>query len=673
MTQRAVCLLAAAGLAACGGGGGAAGSSSNLLPTNATDPGSTSAVTSLATSGTITTTGSIAGTNSTGFVLNTGYPHGKIGIVVTSLTKIVGAKPYVGEEVNVSGSGSWSTNITADSVAQVSATATVVAPTPTPIAIAVPTGVVSTAGTDAGVRTGGFTLNQGYPNGKIPVAVSASTLQIGTPGVGLYAQVTGTGSVHTGITATVITWWPSAPPSVTATGTIVAGTSYGFTLDVDATHTAVPIVLNPSVIIGGGTLQTGSIAQVTGPGGIAEAITPVQIIVTNPTPAPLPNVTASPTPGPIAQKHLLTADYLGGYYGTKSVSWSTAASYLNWASTNQFDANSISAAGIKTMYYTNPNRVQAGDPMYTTDETTFAHDCNGNRITTVFNGITQYVMNVTSPSLATLYHNTISAKISGAHFDAMFEDDAGLLENYGITPLPCSYTDSAWASGASAVGSAAPAPVIFNGLSSLNGHSPSQSVAWVTNPNTLGGNFEHCYSDDAQPKQNGWMWQAVENTELQVAAKHALFICMARNTSDASTQTDARLYTLASFLLTYDPSTSVLWEGFGTPSGLHVMPESQLVVMSPKTSTPSDISGLLTSSGVYGREYNACYIAGQFVGGCAIAVNADPTNSKAFPYPQYTHTLTISGEGIVDGGSIATNGAAAPMYMPATSAVIAFP
>lgn len=667
--QRAACLLALFSVAACGGGGGGATGGSSIVP--ASPGGAEDPATAMYATGTITTTGTIAGTNATGFTLDTGYPHGKIGVIVTSSTSVSGPKPFTTESVSVSGTGSWSTNITASSVTQGTTAGTAVA-TPTPSPVTIPT-VVSTTGKDAGSRTGGVTLDQGYPNGKIPVMINAATLQIGTGATGMIAQVTGSGSVHTGITATVITWWSAAPSSVTLTGTIASATSYGFTLNVDATHPAVPVILSPSVVVAGGTLQTGSRAQVYGPGAIAESITPVQIIVTNPTPAPLPNVTPSPTPGPIAQKHLLTADYLGGYYGSHSIAWSTAAHYLNWASTNQVDANAISGAGIKTMYYTNPNRTQSTDPMFTSDETTFAHDCNNNRITTTFNGITQYVMDVRSASLAKLYHDTIASKIAGAHFDAVFQDDDGLLGAYAISPLPCNYTDSAWTSGSAAVGSAAPAPVIFNGLSSLNGHNVSASVPWVNNANTLGGNFEHCYSDDAQAKQSAWMWQAVENTELAVAARKALFICMLRDTSDAATQTDARLYALASFLLTYDPGTSMLWEGFGTPSGFHVMPESQLVVLNPKTSTPSDISGLLTSSGVYGREYSSCYIAGAFVGPCAVAVNSDPSLSHAFPYPQYTHSLTISGSGIVDGGSIATNGPAAPTYMPATSAVIAFP
>lgn len=666
--QRTACLIALTMLAACGGGGGANGT----LATNGLVPApSATGYTAMTTSGSIMTAdGTVAGMITGGFVLNSGYPHGKIHVYISSSTTISGPALFVGESVIVNGTGSWSTSISATSVADAS-TASVVA-TPTPTTIAIPTSAVSTQGSIAGLRTGGFTLNQGYPDGKIPVGVPSGALQIGGAAItGKYAQVTGSGSVHTGVTATIVTYWSAAPVNVTLTGTIAAAEPYGFTLNVDASHPAVPVVLNPSVIVAGGTLQTGSIAQVYGPGSSAESITPVQIIVTNPTPAPVSSPT--PTPGPIAQKHVQTADYLGGYYGTHSIAWSTAANYLNWASTNPTDANSISAAGIKTMFYTNPNRLQTTDPMYTTDETVFAHDCTGQRVTTSFNGITQYVTNVESSSLATDYHNTISAKIAGTHFDAMFEDNTGPLEEYGITPMPCGYSDSAWMTGGAAVAAAAPAPVILNGLSLLSGHDVSPTVQMVSDPNTIGGTFEHCYSDDAQAEQGDWMWAAVENTELQVAARHAIFICMLRNTGTASTEIAARMYAAASFLLTYDPSTSTIWTGFATPSGFHVMPESQLVVLDPKTPTPASISGLQTSSGAYGREYGSCYIAGNFVGPCAIAVNSSSTASETFPYPQYHHSLLISGSSIVDGGTIAANGGAPPSTLAPLSAYIVFP
>lgn len=666
-----LCFAFGLSVAACGGGGGGGG----VTPQTASFPGLVSPQSTATTTSTtsISTSGTIVGLITGGFVLDTGYPHGKIDVYVTSTTTISGPTPYVNEQVSVTGTGSWSTSITATSVSQgLTTTSTVATPTPSPIPI--PTGVISTQGKIAGLRTGGFTLDQGYPYGKIPVYTTSTTAYFGGAVVtGQWAQVTGVGSVHTGISsATVVSITATQPSNITETGTIVGGTTYGFTLNVSTTYPSVPIVVTTATVIGGGVLMPGAIAQVYGPGTLGTSITPSQIVVTDPTPQPVG--TPTPTPGPIAQKHMLTADYLGGYYGTTSISWSTAAQYLTWASTNAANANAISSTGMKTMLYTDPNRVQSNDPMYTTNETTFAHDCSGNRITDTFGTTTQYVMDVTSSSLWTLYHNTLVNQIGTAHFDAIFEDDAGPLSGYtGFSALPCNYTDSAWLTGGKSLNDAATSPVIFNGESGLQGHSVSLSLGLLSDSNTLGGNYEHCYTDDTNPAENGWLWQAVENSELQTIAQSKLFECQERNSSTASTAQAARIYGLASFMLTYNPSTSVLWEMFATPSGFHVEPESQLVALNPVVAQPSSITGLQTASGVYGREYQDCYIAGNFVGPCAMEVNSDPTLTMTNPYPQYTHTLVLSGGGIVDGGTIATNGPAAPSSMGPMTAYVVFP
>lgn len=666
-------------LGACGGGAG--GGSGTTGQSTFVPGGSSSLPQAVAcTSGcsAMTVTGQITALSSSGFYVNTGSTHGTLMVFTTASTTINGPSPFVGENITASGTGSWSTSLTATSVSQTTtSTPPSVTPTMAPITVSspipVPSGVVSTHGSVAGQRTGGFTLNQGSPNGLIPVTVPASaTLFGGTETTGSYVQVTGTGSVHSGITATVVSTFASAPASITATGTIVAGTPYGFTLNVDASHPAVPVILTSAAVIAGGQLLVGSTAQVTGPGDISNSITPVQIVVSNPTPAPVVGSTPIPTPGPIAQTHLLTGDYLGGYYGTHNVAWGSAAPYLTWAQTGVTDANAISSTGIKTQFYTIPTRVAVGDPMYTSDETTFAHDCSSNRVTTVFGTSTQYVTDVNSSSLRNLYTSKVTQQIGSAHFDAVFEDDAGPLSAYGLATLPCNYSDSAWIAGGQALNDAAPRPVIFNGLSSFNGHDVSQSIALLSTSNTIGGNLEHCYSDNAIPEQNAWAWVAMENTELQVGAQGKLFECMLRNTSSGATAQQARTYALASFLLTYNPQTSIFWEEFATPSGFHVEPESQLVALNPVVAQPGSVSALQTSSGAYGREYRNCYYAGNYVGPCAVAVNSDTSVQHLFPYPQYTHTLVLNGAGVLDGGTAAFNGPAAPMYMQPETAVVAF-
>lgn len=653
---------------ACGGGGGAtAGSSaaSSLLPATQT------AAAAASSAGPISTSGTVGAIGRSAFVLNTGSPHGNINVSTTSATTIAGGKLATGETVSVSGTGSWSTSIAAASIQIETAPPAVAAVTPAPTTtlgpvISTPAGVVSTSGTVSALTSTVMLLNQGAPHGKVDVSIPSSALKIGTGATGAYALVTGTGTVSTALTATVISYYSSAPASTTVSGTIAGGTSYGFTLDTGSA--TLPIVVTPATVIGGASLQAGASAQVTGLGTSTSEINAVQIVVTD----PVAQIIATPTPGPIAQKHILTADYLGTPWGTTSVAYGTAAQYLTWTETGPANSTAIRAAGIKTMMYTDPNHVQADDEMYNGNQSTFAQTCGGTDITTTFDGITQYLMNAESPALWSLYASVIKSESSGSTYDAVFEDNAGVPEANGITTMPCDYSDSAWIAGEESLSAASPYKVWFNGLSGLNGESPSLTVPMASASNVDGGVFEHCYSDEGTPEQIGWLWQAIENTELEVNAENGGFLCLAGDQDSASTNAAARIYALASFLLTYNPQTNILWEQYATPSGLHVMPESGLVALNPTTAAPSSIGGLATASGVYGRQYGDCYLDGNFVGPCAIAVNSS-VSSETFPYPQYTHTLTVSGAGVLDGGTVSTHGPAAPTSMASGSAVIAFP
>jgi hypothetical protein len=148
---------------------------------------------------------------------------------------------------------------------------------------------------------------------------------------------------------------------------------------------------------------------------------------------------------------------------------------------------------------------------------------------------------------------------------------------------------------------------------------------------------------------------------------------MERNTADGSQNTASRIYAYASFLLTYNPSLDVMWEDFATTSGLHVFPEEQLVALDPVVATPTSVASLELSGGAYGRQFSECFIAGNFVGPCAVAVNPNNGTSVPFPFPQFTHTLTLTGYGMLDGGTLSTQGAAPPEYLSGSQAEIVFP
>jgi hypothetical protein len=336
----------------------------------------------------------------------------------------------------------------------------------------------------------------------------------------------------------------------------------------------------------------------------------------------------------------------------------------------------VKLEGIKGALYTDPNRVAPGNLMWTNDESTFAHDCYGNRITV--QGSPDRLMDPHSTHLRSLWQLLVNTEIGwGAVFDYVFEDSADEIQTQKLSALPCHFDQNSWTNATNQMDSQLSLPIVYNGLGLIPGGGPGPGPSIGLNPTTKGGMSEDCYSGRTP---TGFFfaphWEGTENTEIQMAQAGKLFICQADWYQQASSSMRQRLYFYASFLLTYDRSSQMVGSRFLTPSALHVMPEAQLVPTNPLKSTPSDIKGLLEPSGLYGREYGACYYRGSYVGACAVVVN--PTNprwnpSLKFPWPsKYHHTLVMSGAGVYDGGTARVDGPAPPADVPGATGIIAF-
>lgn len=517
---------------------------------------------------------------------------------------------------------------------------------------------------------GGYQIKalSGCPSvGYLNVHVSSSTAISGlAPATGEFAQATGTGSCGAaGISATQLISWHI----VTVSGSITGKSSSAITVKTGSSCGGggnLNVYIKPYTAISG-TISVGSQVSAVGFGSCTSSVVAMAIS----------NGSSSSSSGSAAP-HVLTADYLGGTYGTHSISWSSAAPDLTWAFTTIADSTGIHAAGIKTMDYIDPDRTSVGTPLYTSDSSTFALSCTGARVYDTWDSVTEWVMNPASASMRAIFAAYVASVALHGKFDAVFEDTAGPLSAYaGSDPFspgyPCGYSDSSWINDEIGLNQSSPLPVIFNGLSKFNDEAPSMSLGLLAGSNTVGGNLEGCYSTTSQPKLWSWIWRADENTELDVAAKNKLFICLAENRAAASSETDQRLYAYASFLLTYDPSTSVYWSEFATTTGLHVMPETGLVTLDPVVSAPANVSSLEQSGGTYARQYGKCYYKGSYVGPCAVVVNSDYSLSHPFPYSQYHHTMTLSGSGVLDGGSVSFSGPAPPSTLPPLEARIVFP
>jgi len=300
----------------------------------------------------------------------------------------------------------------------------------------------------------------------------------------------------------------------------------------------------------------------------------------------------------------------------------------------------------------------------------------GHRIGVI--GKNKQLMNVLSEELWTEWPAAVAEMElwnGGGIYDYIFEDTADSI--YNTTASPCNFDQQTWTDDTNNMDTILSMPIFYNGLSHV-GTTGNPAPVIQINPTTKGGEGEECYIGRTPTGYHyEQFWIGMANTEITMQRQNRLFDCTGTASGDAAKNAALRTYQYASFLLTYDLNSSIMESRWTTPSGVSVMPETLLVPEDPLVQTPSNISGLLESSGVYGREYGSCYLGGTLVGACAVAVNSNNPKAKAplaYPWPgKYNHTLTTSGEDLYDGGTVGTNGPAPPAQMAGGTAVIAFP
>ena len=352
----------------------------------------------------------------------------------------------------------------------------------------------------------------------------------------------------------------------------------------------------------------------------------------------------------IGMRHVLTYAYLG-LDGGASAPFGGYIPYLNWTMTGISTADAISALGIKTMVYTNPKRETTNSNLYTDDDSTFAHSCSGSRIQ---DSEGMYLMNPASRDLWSLWADELTRYKSRGHVDAFESDDAD--DVYGADATPCAYNTMDWLSATISEDTAAGGPIVYNNLGLFGWDRVSPGIA--LNASAIGGIMEKCYAERGNtPHIYGGYWRAIENTELQMAAAKKYLFCFALSRTVGASAIASRNFVYASFLLTYDPSTSILLEDYPTrPSNFWVYPESGLVALNPLVPAPATISSLEVSSDVYAREYAACYVRGSYIGPCAAVVNPDSSSPHPLPLTGYHRAMTLNGGGVFDGGTMALNG-----------------
>lgn len=678
-------LVCTAALAACGGGGG------SLPSTSAPSPKPAQIISQNGDS--ITLTGTVVAMISGGFQVQGGPGVGYLHIYTNSNTVITGPAPFVNENVEVVGTGSLHTgNITATSVSQMTSSPSPgasIAPTATPVSsaqpsaapqgtpIPQPSGIVEQTGQITSVNSTRMTVQAGRGCGSIYVYLNSSTNYFdGSPATGQYGTFTGTGNRCGSITSASVSLASSAFTSSTTTGTVAQAEPYGFLLNTGST--SVPVAIYSSTVIFGGTLMTGSQVTVTALGTTSTGLTATQIAVAPPpTPTPNPSASPSPTPGPITMQHVAVAGFIYGYGGIPtSIPLSEVTPYVNWAFTDEQHAQAIRAAGLKLAIYTNFWRNYSSDSPsdgYTDLEPggphadTEALDCNNNPLYDPNYG---GGYEADARDSAALTHAQIVSQYRegeyGNVYDALFSDDTGSVG--GMTP--CNYNESTYDQATNAVHTALGVPMWVNALGGAP--NPANAIDLAQPANVLGAECEQCYSYNGTQDgiQTGTSWTNVENAEIGMVAQHKVFWDYARATGDASQETGLRLYAYASFLLSFDPTYTMLEEALATPIKFPVMPETGFVPMQPLT-TASSVSGYQAPGGAYFREYAACYFRGQFVSNCAVVVNPGSSNVPV-PSTSYSHSAVLSGYGVLDtpAGTMSFNGGAVSSLAPGTAAIL---
>lgn len=341
-----------------------------------------------------------------------------------------------------------------------------------------------------------------------------------------------------------------------------------------------------------------------------------------------------------------------------------------------------------------------------------AKDCSGN-LSLSYSG-TGLAADPTKTDFANYWDADLTAAWNhisgyGATYALLFVDNNS---GYGLSPAPCGFSLSAWGDGFSAgVGGLGTLPGGFAGdhivTNTFSGSDANQSTLidhYLAASGTYGGMYEGCFTAAG----GGYGWGSVEDSQILAVAylkAHSKpqdevgWWCYGDGTSTAgSTLIQGRMYTYASFLLTYDLHYSSYQTAFASsPSNISLFPETEFVPLGPTLAPSSPITssplcttyptscGTATTPGGPYVEYfnNGCYYAGAKVSNsCEVAVNPTGTTDwsdgavsggspQTISNPNgYAHQLTCTGGGTLDGGTCSFTQASTTTLQPQTGEIL---
>lgn len=374
------------------------------------------------------------------------------------------------------------------------------------------------------------------------------------------------------------------------------------------------------------------------------------------------------------------------YHPPQQVPLAETARLLTWAMADPRVADQARKLGIRVYAYIDPSiqydPKRDSAPLYSEDEATFLHGCDGRRATLRAGDLSGFLMDVGAPK----YQARARSYVDGlrGHYDALFVDDLfAATDTWNkVTNRPCEHSFNVERAGTYALLEQLAMPVIFNGLGSApdDGRTDPHTQSALTAPHVLGGMYEFCLTANGNDmdhtlahKRVEGAWYSTQNSHLQTLAKDRMFFCYSDSGTpgDSPAGIDERAYVYASFLLVYRPEKSVLEMSADTSrKRLSVFPEAQLVALDPLQPAPSEIDALRTPSGAYVREYRRCYLAGEDPQPCAAVVNPSSSKKVTIALPGYRHALALRGGALADGGSLRRDAPAPATLEPASGTVL---
>jgi hypothetical protein len=364
-----------------------------------------------------------------------------------------------------------------------------------------------------------------------------------------------------------------------------------------------------------------------------------------------------------------------------SVPLAAIARFVTWAYVvSPGDTDTLRAAGIKTIYYTDPNLQYVDDPggaPWIKGPRYNGRDGKDAVMTYMAARLTGYFMAVGDPAYIALVRKTLAPL--AAHYDAFFYDDAlaaALTYNGPVTNPPTKtwvafdYRNPAMQALADARALLSEGyrgtKVFQNSLSLAPNDGTTWKAAQAMNllPNVIGGVDELAFAGDTDHtlahKAVESRWRSTLAAYVDTVRNKRIFWCLAESQTDGDSAAgrDERLYVYASYLLGYD-GKALLQGTWKESHHLPVYPETCVVPERP-----------LDPPGTNPRRFAACYLAGRPVGPCAILVNPSATQTIAIAGGLGKHTLVLKGGSVFEGGQVRLDGPVPAQLGPAEAIIL---